>query len=461
MDFKNTALFVAFGALGAILSQLRAIYDRVSSFVIVRVHIDPGFAQEAVMTHLWKNFKYSRFGNRTFTGRSYYVRPKMRTGIVAAESVGTNVTFWQEFKPLFLANAAPESGGLNLSFIRGTFDLEKLISDATEELDQSRHGSKKDFQRQRFSVRKVFGSAKSNNTISDSGKQSLHPDETRGEDPFAESHLRHLLYTKEELMPLTSSKPFDNLSYPSDILDFIEEVRRWRNSKDELLKRGVPWRFGASLSGPPGSGKTSMVRAIAQELDLPIHAYDLTTMSNRDLNEAWDNSLSQTPCIVLLEDIDRIFDENKKIITTQNKDPLTLDALLNCIGGAKNADGILLIATANDVSKLDPALGVPDETGKSTRPGRLDRAVFVGLLDEAGRIKIAQRILAGYEDLISQTVLDGKGETGAQFESRCSKLFLEKYWGRPQRDVPIKEEKLSSTYDYDGYDGELSKEYDS
>ena len=153
-------------------------------------------------------------------------------------------------------------------------------------------------------------------------------------------------------------------------------------------------------------------------------------MDNEELVENWQNSLTESPCIVLLEDIDRIFDENRQIKTSKDKSPLTLDCLLNCISGVQPSDGILVLVTANDVTKLDPALGVPETTGKSTRPGRLDRAVYVGILNEKGRKKIAARILSDCSELVEKTVLAGEGETGAQFESRCSKLALEQYWGK-------------------------------
>jgi SpoVK/Ycf46/Vps4 family AAA+-type ATPase len=116
---------------------------------------------------------------------------------------------------------------------------------------------------------------------------------------------------------------------------------------------------------------------------------------------------------------------------------LTLDCLLNCISGVQPSNGVLVLVTANDFTKLDPALGVRDHTGKSTRPGRLDACVHIGNLTKEGRYKIAKRILSDVPELVDRTVIEGEGETGAQFESRCSKLALDKYWGRLKMDTEI------------------------
>jgi SpoVK/Ycf46/Vps4 family AAA+-type ATPase len=89
------------------------------------------------------------------------------------------------------------------------------------------------------------------------------------------------------------------------------------------------------------------------------------------------------------------------------------------------ASGVLLIITTNRPETLDPALG---RAGGVSRPGRIDRVVEFGPLDEAGREHIAARILTGYPDAISKCVLQGTGDTGAQFEDRCVREAMRLYW---------------------------------
>ena len=425
------------GGVSMFWNNLKGMFTRVESLVIVSIEIDGGYLQEDFMDYLWENFKFSKFGKRKFKAQDEFIRPKNRIGRVALETAGKTLTFWKDYKPIFISTRADANGGnqlgITISFIRGTFNLEGLFIKATHARDYKKH--EHGLENQRYYVKKCFGKRssyqnKGNKTMAEDDSLPLQGKTFTGS--TVSTGDRPLFWKKEELGVPISNKPFDNLAYSSDVLDFAEEVKRWKESKQWFQDKGLPWRLGVLLAGVPGTGKTSFVRAIGQSLDLPIHCYDLTTMDNQELTKHWENSLSESPCIVLFEDIDRVFDKDKSIKTAQDKAPLTLDCLLNCISGVQPADGILVVVTANDVTKLDPALGVPDETGKSTRPGRLDRAVYVGVLDEEGRYKIANRILSDNPELIHATVKLGEGETGAQFENRCSKLALEHYWGKPK-----------------------------
>src|ERR1700688_1693821 len=381
-----------FGGLTMLWGNIRGIFARMESFIIIKAQLS-GNMRDDFMNYCWCHFKSSPLGLRQFDANNYFIRPKNRLGRVASEYIGPFVTFWKGWRPIFIShnrdNTGIGQGDGTISFIRGTFNLERLLIDSVNFHDSYMH--EKTDNRSRYYVKRCFGRRSDKNKGSDPPESSGKLAES---DRSNDAGFRPLFYNKEDLGVPTSKKPMDNLAYENSVQEFYEEVRRWKDSKNWFNDKGLAWRFGAGIFGPPGTGKTSLARAIGQSLDMPIHSYDLTTMDNEELVNNWQRSLGESPCIVLLEDIDRIFDEKKQIKNNNDKNPLTLDCLLNCISGVQPSDGILVLVTANDITKLDPALGVPDPTGKSTRPGRLDRAVYVGILNKEGREKIAQRILS-------------------------------------------------------------------
>ncbi|KAK0551737.1 hypothetical protein OC861_002203 [Tilletia horrida] len=155
---------------------------------------------------------------------------------------------------------------------------------------------------------------------------------------------------------------------------FDEENENW------MAQRGLPFRRGYLLYGPPGNGKTSSVVALAGELDMDIY---LLSLSDKNMDESALLRLTQqcsTPCILLLEDIDAIFtgrqreDEKPSVeeeegqrsgrkSNSKSGAQLSFSSLLQVLDGAGSSEDRLLIMTTNHPEKLDPAL---------IRPGRID-----------------------------------------------------------------------------------------
>jgi ATP-dependent 26S proteasome regulatory subunit len=98
--------------------------------------------------------------------------------------------------------------------------------------------------------------------------------------------------------------------------------------------------------------------------------------------------------------------------------------VLNQISGVLSANGIFMVVTTNDMSKLDPAMGVSYDGGISTRPGRIDTVIEVGALDESGRQKMAHRILKDWPQLIPPLVDFHVDATPAQFQEVCLQVAL-------------------------------------
>ncbi|KAH5617393.1 hypothetical protein HBI23_257770 [Parastagonospora nodorum] len=135
---------------------------------------------------------------------------------------------------------------------------------------------------------------------------------------------------------------------------------------------GTPWRRGYKLHGPPGTGKTSFVLALAASFDLDIYVLSSLDSDVQDSDLSLLFSKIPERSIVLIEDIDSAnFAVGRSAsppqIGTKNdqekKGGTTLSGLLNAIDGVASQDGHVLIITTNHPECLDPAL---------TRAGRID-----------------------------------------------------------------------------------------
>lgn len=119
--------------------------------------------------------------------------------------------------------------------------------------------------------------------------------------------------------------------------------------------------------------------------------------------------------------MDRLYHKDQYV---GGRDGPSFDTVLKFLD---NLDGIVVL-TVNDITKLDPAIAQVTEDGRISRPGRIDRIVYVGPTDEQGRRECAQRILSEWPEHIERLVHQGEGETIAQFQDRCKTLAVELYW---------------------------------
>lgn len=136
-----------------------------------------------------------------------------------------------------------------------------------------------------------------------------------------------------------------------DITEFVDSRRRYESI-------GVPYRRGYLLHGPPGNGKTSIIKAVASEFEHPINIINLNAKNFDDDSLHFIFTKILPKSIILLEDVDCLFDGRENA-----KSKVTLSGLLNALDGVASTEGYLLFMTTNHPEKLDPAL---------TRPGRVD-----------------------------------------------------------------------------------------
>ena len=182
-------------------------------------------------------------------------------------------------------------------------------------------------------------------------------------------------------------RPIASIILADGIMDsLIGDIEEFTKSRKWHEDRGIPYRRGYLLYGPPGNGKTTIVQGIANHFNMSIHVLHLAAKSISDtrLNQLF--SSVQENSIVLIEDIDCIFKkrdtEAEDNTQKSSLEALTMSGLLNAIDGVAASESRIVFMTTNFPELLDAAL---------TRPGRVDMKILIGNATKSQAMRIFKR----------------------------------------------------------------------
>ncbi len=178
---------------------------------------------------------------------------------------------------------------------------------------------------------------------------------------------------------------YDDIGGMAGTIDQLREMVELPLRYPELFQRlGVDPPKGVLLHGPPGTGKTRLARAVANESDAQFFLINGPEImgsaygeSEGRLRQIFEEAAKAAPSIVFIDEIDSIAPKRGQVSGEAEK--RLVAQLLTLMDGLEARANIVVIAATNRPDAIDEAL---------RRPGRFDREIVVGVPDERGRREI-------------------------------------------------------------------------
>jgi chaperone BCS1 len=171
-------------------------------------------------------------------------------------------------------------------------------------------------------------------------------------------------------------RPLESIALREGVMErLVADAAEFLASRAWYDTRGLPWRRGWLFEGPPGTGKTSTITAIAAHLRMDLY---VCPVSGKEMNdECLFRTVMGVPerSFLLLEDVDAIV--HGREVSTEGG--ITFSGLLNVLDGVGSRPGVIVVLTTNHAEALDAAL---------VRRGRVDQREHFGLAtrDQGARL---------------------------------------------------------------------------
>ena len=204
----------------------------------------------------------------------------------------------------------------------------------------------------------------------------------------------------ESIRSLQDKRQFSTLFFDPGVEARIREhIDNWLANKDTMMSRGLLFKTGILLYGEPGTGKTSIAKAIATYLNCALITIDMSTFKYINIPDITETiNADDSTYVILLDDID-------VIITNSRDDESTLDdkgmihKMLSFLDSTNSPNNVFFVATTNKIELFDAAI---------TRSGRFDDIIEIGDITKDTARKMCDSFKL--PDKIKDEILDEYGE---------------------------------------------------
>lgn len=187
--------------------------------------------------------------------------------------------------------------------------------------------------------------------------------------------------TRWDTIKVKTNKTMENTIVSEEVqLEVFEDVNWFMNNEAWYAKKGIDYKRGYILYGVPGTGKTSIIKAIANRYSLPIFSIDLGNIKSNDELTRLTNKINylveDKNYILAMEDVDRckLFKDRGYYGGGGERTKVSMSCFLNCLDGIVETHGRITILTANNFTILKSKSAL-------IRPGRIDKCVEIGCCD--------------------------------------------------------------------------------
>jgi transitional endoplasmic reticulum ATPase len=190
---------------------------------------------------------------------------------------------------------------------------------------------------------------------------------------------------KQNLSPNIPRINYEDIGGIKDAIQKIREMIELPIRHPELFEKiGIEAPKGVLLYGHPGTGKTLLAKAVANETNANFYSISgpeimskLYGESEQRLRETFKSAQEQAPAIIFIDEIDSIAPKREEV--TGEVEKRVVSQMLTLMDGIHNRGKVVVIGATNRQDAIDPAL---------RRPGRFDREIEIGIPDEEGRMEI-------------------------------------------------------------------------